>query len=225
MAVSYGIILADNEEIISVARTHWTTAVGAFAVAIVLTLVSFFFLWPLFQLQTIGVIIFAAMIIIAVLTYLWAYRRWHETMLILTTVRIVWVRQQSFFDRAVTEAFYQNISDISHRLKGFWPTMLNYGTLIMRVSGASEPLEITTITRPAEIHHLIIERREQALAKNTEPNDSEWWEDRLLGMNQEERRRFYFKVRERLGEYFWRDFFRPESGGGAGRQVLPDDNH
>jgi hypothetical protein len=192
-------------------RTHWLTIVPPFIAIAILFMAPFFFLWPLFRLGLVGIVIFSLLVLIALALAGRQYRRWRQSVLILTTARIFYAEQRGFFDRAATEAFYQNVRDVSYRIKGFWPTLAQYGSLCLQVDGAASLWEFHRLAHPENLQHLIVELRERGAALAEARGKREWWQDRLAVMNEDERYAFFNKLRQHVGEDAWRDFFRPQT--------------
>lgn len=210
MAFLDKLILNEGEEIISVTKAHWLAVLLPFVIIALIFLAPFFFLWPLFQFGSIGVYIFFVIIFIAIFLAARENRRWQRSMLVLTSSRLLWFEQKGFFDRAVTETFYQNIQDISYRIKGFFQTIAHFGSLRVQIAGVIEPLEIKYLPNPDKIQHLTLDLREQKRAAVSDA-DNEWWEGRILTMSKEERKIFFGNIRDQIGEEAWHNLFRPKT--------------
>ena len=211
MAIPRLPILNDQEEIVRIVRAHWLTLVLPFIVIVFLFMAPFFFLWPLFRLGLWGIVIFSLLVLTALVLAGRKYRRWRQSVLILTTARIFHIEQRGFFDRVVMEVFYQNVRDVSYRIKGFWPTLAQFGSLRLQIDGAADPWEFHRLAHPEDLQHLIVELRERGAVLAETIGKREWWQDRLAAMNEDERYAFFNKLRQHVGEDAWRDFFRPQT--------------
>ena len=209
MAFLDNLILNSGEEIISVTKAHWLAVCLPFAFIVLTFLTPFFLLWPLFQLGKTGVYIFFSILLIAVFLAIRENRRWQRSALVLTSARLLWFEQKGFFDRAVTEVFYQNIQDVSYRLKGFYQTMAHFGSLSLQIAGVNERIIIKYLPNPDKIQHIILEFREQKNMSRPSSGD-DWWEDRLSSMSKNERNIFFDKIRNQIGDEAWHNLLRPE---------------
>lgn len=72
----------------------------------------------------------------------YAFYSYKESVLIITDQRLLSVEQKGFFRRKISEADLFKILDISSESTGFTKTMLKYGDLIIRTSGAQEKGDI-----------------------------------------------------------------------------------
>lgn len=207
MTLLNNIILRDGEEIVRLARTHWLSVAPSFIGIFFIFLVPFFFLWPLLQLGPAGLSIFVVVVFVAIILGAREYCHWQKSVLILTTARFIWTEQRGFFDKKVAEAFYQNVHNVSHRIKGFWATLACFGSLTFQVADGTALLEINNLPHPDDLQHLILELKERR-PTDAGGDNKEWWENRLMGMDENERRAFFRKIQGEIGEDQWRNLLR-----------------
>ncbi len=153
--------LKPHEEILETVRESLVPHTMKIVLLFVWFVLPFFFLFPLFQEGIFGVVIFFLVLCSAVVVILRTYFRWTRTVLVVTDMRIVDIDQNGFFDRTVTEATYQQIDEVNYRVKGFFSTIFRYGTIRVHVRGSAADIEFKHILRPARIHDLINDVREQ----------------------------------------------------------------
>lgn len=67
-----------------------------------------------------------------------AWFTWVNTIYLLTNERIVAAAQKGWFNRSVTEAPLQNVMTVNHDVNGVIRSMLNFGNVAIRSSGATE---------------------------------------------------------------------------------------
>ena len=204
------LILGNGEEIVRLVRVHWLTVAPSLVGIIFIFLAPFFFLWPLMQFGPVGLSAFVIVVFAAIFFGAREYRRWQKSVLILTTARFLWTEQRGFFDKKVSEAYYQNVQDVSYRIKGLWAALAHFGSLTIQVAGSLAPLELPNLPRPDDLQHLILELKERKIASQL-GDQAEWWEDRLMSMNENERRTFFKKIQGELGEEQWLNLFRQDS--------------
>lgn len=87
---------------------------------------------------------------------------------IITSERVINIEQKGMFTREVSELRYAKIEDITTEVKGFLPTIINYGDV--RIQTAAEEAEFTfrTVSDPYEIKNIIM-----GLQKKSENNKTE----------------------------------------------------
>ncbi|KKU12710.1 MAG: hypothetical protein UX17_C0040G0003 [Parcubacteria group bacterium GW2011_GWC2_45_7] len=70
--------------------------------------------------------------------------------MIITTKRVVKIRQVGFFDRTVSEMLLSRINDVSHRIRGFWSTIFHYGTLHIVAGNGETVLDFEYMQNPGK---------------------------------------------------------------------------
>lgn len=76
---------------------------------------------------------------------------------IITNDRLVDVRQISLFARTVAEVDLYQIQDVSSEIKGFFPTIFNYGNVYLQTAGPIPKFIISNVHRPDKLRQAIIE--------------------------------------------------------------------
>lgn len=168
MDVSKLFQLKPEEEVFEIIREDFAPHSLKFFLIGLWFVVPFFFLFPLFQIGIIGVIIFIVLIGSAFLIGLRSFRKWNNTVMIITDRRIVDVEQNGFFDRVVTEVSFPQIDEVSYRVKGFFPTILRIGVITVKTTGNAADIEFKRMRRPARLHDLINDLRETILDEKRE---------------------------------------------------------
>ncbi|MBN1585485.1 PH domain-containing protein [Candidatus Uhrbacteria bacterium] len=161
MNVSGIVRLKDGESVLGIVRRFPIVHLRPAILSILLVGTPFFLMIPLFRFGRIGVGVFALSVSVGLILALRIAVRWHWTVLIVTSRRLVDVEQQGLFDRLVSEVPFERIQDISYARRGFWGTVFGFGTVSVRI-GASARLEQHHIRRPRDVHHLIVEAVERA---------------------------------------------------------------
>jgi len=87
---------------------------------------------------------------------------------IITNKRIVNVEQKGLFSRKVSELEYKHIQDISTDVRGFFPTILNYGDLTVQTAAEMSHFIFRSVGNPYKIKSLIIKQ----IKKRSENSDS-----------------------------------------------------
>ncbi len=154
--------LKPHEEILAVVRQSLIPLFWKFLLFTLWLIIPFFFLFPLFREGVWGVVVFFALVISGFALLLRQYMRWHGTTFIVTDRRVVDIDQRGFFDRIVTEAPYSQIDEASYRVKGFWATVFRYGSIRLDLAGSAADIKFERVYRPARIHNLINDLREES---------------------------------------------------------------
>lgn len=153
--------LKPHEEVLEVVRESIIPQIPRFSLLVLWFVLPFFFLFALFREGVMGVIIFLVVLLSAIFFLSRAVFRWSNTVLVVTDMRIVDIDQNGFFDRTVTEAVFKQIDEVNYRVKGFVPTIFRYGTVRIHMRGSAADIEFARMTRPARIHDLINDLREE----------------------------------------------------------------
>jgi len=78
---------------------------------------------------------------------------------IITTNRIVNVEQKGLFSRQVSELKFHHIQDVSTDVKGFFPTLLNFGDVTVQTAAEQSHFIFRSVGNPYKIksdimHHV-----------------------------------------------------------------------
>jgi uncharacterized membrane protein YdbT with pleckstrin-like domain len=157
MDVARVIKLKDGERIIRVVRSYWAVHLPGLIVGAALTIVPFFFMFPLFQVGWPGMVGFVFFVAVGLWYGLRALVIWYWNVFIVTDQRVVDVDQRGFFRRSVSEAGYDKIQDASYSVNGVWRSLLDFGTVRLETAGGGSALEITDVQDPKGVHHLVTE--------------------------------------------------------------------
>jgi uncharacterized membrane protein YdbT with pleckstrin-like domain len=76
---------------------------------------------------------------------------------IITTTRIVYIRQHGFFSREVSSFLLARVQDVTTEISGLVPTLLNYGTLSVETAGdGPDTFKMQGIPHPTKLRDLIM---------------------------------------------------------------------
>jgi membrane protein YdbS with pleckstrin-like domain len=154
--------MKDEENIRVMVRRHLITLAGPLLIAMLLIVVPFFLLFPLFSLGIIGVLIFGALIAAGIALAFRSLYVWDADVLIVTNLRVVDVDQQGFFSRHVSEAPLSSIQDVSWNKKGIWQTLFRMGSIKIQTAGATAVIEAAHVPQPEKVHEVINDARQEA---------------------------------------------------------------
>ncbi len=159
--------LKDGEEIRLIGKRHAMTLVPALLGSLILLVGPFFFLFPLFRTGPTGIIVFAVMVGSGLLIAWRSFAIWDGDACLVSTHRIIRVLQTGLFARVVTEAGIEGIRDVSWMKKGLFGNLWNYGTVIINVSSAPQPIVFSAVPDPKRVHALITDMMDLAKVRGS----------------------------------------------------------
>lgn len=79
------------------------------------------------------------------------YLLWMLNSYIVTDKRLVVVRYQTLFKKHVVDCPLAHIINVSYATTGFFSSLLNFGNVVVRVSGLDEPLTLEHLRKPENL--------------------------------------------------------------------------
>jgi uncharacterized membrane protein YdbT with pleckstrin-like domain len=162
------------EKVIFLLRRHWIIFIGTTLFYVLLGLIPlgfyFFFLYnypePLSQFLTNNKLF--PIIIIAVsiyylsiwLFYLTSFVNYYLDLWVVTNDRAMNIVQNGLFSRTVSELDLYKIQDATSEVKGFFPTIFNYGDVYVQTAGKVGRFVFEQVPNPNEVREKIIELME-----------------------------------------------------------------
>lgn len=147
--------LKPHEEVIKLVKPRLIIYFWQLLLATFFIVMAFFLMYPLFQLDILGLAIFIVLIIISLVLYLRSYACYKNTALLITDTRIVDFHQKGLFFKEVSEIIFENIEDISYNKKGIAASLFNYGTLEIQTAAQKFNIEVKGLPSPDKIQSLI----------------------------------------------------------------------
>lgn len=150
-----------DEEIIEEVRRHpivLTVPLLKVLVGFIIVVLIFF----IFGASGIFSLFFFVWLIFGGIYAFYHYYIWRKDAYVLTDSRIIIREQKSFFSKEVSEANLGEITDVTYKIKGFWATFFNFGTIKVQTA-SSDPLRLAKIARPHQTQKLILDLRERYL--------------------------------------------------------------
>jgi uncharacterized membrane protein YdbT with pleckstrin-like domain len=154
--------LKDEEQIRAMVRRHAITLIGPLLLAMLLIVIPFFFLFPLFSLGLAGIIVFGVMILVGAFLAFRTLFVWDNDVLIVTNFRVVDIDQRGLFSRHVSEANLNAVQDVSWKKQGFWQTLFRMGSVTVQTAGATATIQGDNLPRPEKIQNLINDVRQES---------------------------------------------------------------
>lgn len=150
-----------DEKVTEVVKNHpfilfWPGLQAVLACAIGAGIMIFF---PGSQISGVLLLVF---IVVGIGIFGRAYYNYAQSVLIATNQRILYVHQDGFWKRKITETDLNKIQDVSSETKGPLKSMLKFGDLVIRTAGATAGTEIivSDIPNPYEVQQRIAKMRQ-----------------------------------------------------------------
>ncbi|MBI5222781.1 MAG: PH domain-containing protein [Candidatus Magasanikbacteria bacterium] len=160
-----GVKLKDGEKIITVVRRYGPTFFWRWVLVFALFVVPFFFMFWLFNHSWWGQALFFTPVAFGIFTLVRVIFIWKKNILIITTRRVVDIDQRGFFDKVISDVPYDQIEDVSGRIRGFWGTIFRYGSLVIQTGNGRVQIVVEKIKQPTYLQQEINELRERLLRK------------------------------------------------------------
>jgi hypothetical protein len=154
-----------NETVFILTRPHWFILVKkilVWALAAIMLLITdrsvtlVFGVWGEFD-ERIFLILrgVVSMGLLAALFTLWII--YYLNYQVVTNERIVDVDQKGVFYHSTAELHLKNVEDVTVKVKGVFPTLLNYGTVFVQTAGKVNYFEFDHIPEPHKVAKLILQ--------------------------------------------------------------------
>lgn len=95
------------------------------------------------------------------LFYYTYFVNYYIDLLVVTNDRLLVIKQQGIFARTISELDLYKIQDITSSIKGFFPTMFNYGNLLVQTAGEIQKFDIKKVPEPERLRQRILELAEE----------------------------------------------------------------
>jgi hypothetical protein len=155
----------EGEEIVIFTRRHWIQLVVAIFSVVALVAAYFAALIIIFAISDLqlrgtgGLVISTLTAIVLLMAWLFLYIKFIDYYLdvwILTSERIVQIKQRSLFNRQITELDLSAVQDVQSKVKGVVSTFLGYGTIFVQTAGTTELFEFKYIPHPLNVEKKIL---------------------------------------------------------------------
>lgn len=170
--------LGDNEKVIREVRKHWFIALtytlsfllSAAAPAILFFVLyrfnSFGFSFPekmgdFRDLFHIGLFFYSIWVLCLWLFFAFRMTNFYLDVWYITDRRILDVEQKNVFNRNEAVLEYEEIQDITIDTRGFFPTLLSFGSIIAQTAGKRREFIIKNATNPEEVRQTIVAQNDK----------------------------------------------------------------
>lgn len=162
--------ITGKEKIIKVIHRHWFDIFQQFfiIILIVCALIGGFLISPSLFSDLRSVEYYSLLIFLestfALLIWVYAFLIWVDyyfDVWIVTSERVVNIEQKGLFLRQLSELKYNKIQDVTVDVKGFFPTILNYGDVQIQTAGEESKFLFRQIPDPYGIKNIIMDLQKQ----------------------------------------------------------------
>lgn len=150
-----------NEKIIDTVRADYVPFIPWMFFLFLWITVPFFFLFPLWQKGWLGIAIFFSLVLTGLLAAWQKEFSWQRSISVVTDQRLLDVNQCGFFDRVISEVEYQDIEEVTYRVKGLFPTVFRFGTIYIKTAGNAADLELRRVHQPSRLTNLLNDLRNE----------------------------------------------------------------
>lgn len=154
------------EKIESIVRRHWVTFVPILLFLIVLAVlpIGVYFLLAnslssYLQNETYHVagVLLGSIYYLSVILFFYTYFvEFHLDLWIVTNDRLLDIEQKTLFARTISEVDLFQIQDITSEIHGIFPSIFNYGDIILQTAGAVPKFTFRSVADPNKLRELIL---------------------------------------------------------------------
>lgn len=112
--------------------------------------------------STLSSIVAGTLVAVALIVVARSWYGWTNTMMLLTSQRVLFVEQRGFTSRKVSEALLENIQFVTHEVEGLIHTIFNFGVVKIQTAGAVEALLLSELVDPYEVQQRITTLRQKS---------------------------------------------------------------
>jgi hypothetical protein len=145
----------EDEEVVLMVRHHPLVLLHPMLLVVGIFLIPFF----LYIFIALGTILFwtAFICLVAGITYaMIAAYKWYNSIMMLTTQRVVVVRQHGLMNREMSECGLASIQQISHEVKGALKTLFDYGEIQISIGNSQNNIIVHNMPKPYDIQQEIL---------------------------------------------------------------------
>lgn len=157
------LILSEDEGIVKTVRQSYFKLLASLPLPVILIIIPFFFLYPLFYWGNKGIALFAAMLLTGMI---WLIRNiviWYFQTFIITNQRIIDIDKKGLFQKTVSDIPLAKTSDVFYEIRGIWQTVARIGNVYVVLSDSKTQIEIKNISQPYRIQQLILQLKSDTI--------------------------------------------------------------
>ena len=159
--------LKPNEKIKATVYRYGLTFFGYYFGSFAAMAMAFFLMFWFFQNGFWGTAGFVALISLSLLLSVVATTRWRRSYMIITTHRIIDIDSSKFLDKSISDVPYDQIEDVSGRVKGVMGHLFHYGDLKIQTGNGKVLIVVEKIKTPIYWQQKINTAREKYMLNFT----------------------------------------------------------
>lgn len=159
--------LKPDEAVMVKVHQYGLTLCWAWFLVVIMLAIPFFFMFWLFNHGWWGQVLFFVPVMAALAFFFRTLYIWQRNIFLITTHRIIDIDRRGLFDKVITSVSYDQIEDVSGRIKGFFGTVFRYGEVVVGTGAGKLELRAVKIKNPTDLQDQINELRDEILKKNT----------------------------------------------------------
>ncbi|MBN1259033.1 hypothetical protein JXA05_04730 [Candidatus Peregrinibacteria bacterium] len=162
--------LEEGEKILYSVHKHW---VVIFKPVIEIAFFGFLIPWGLYMAGFNKPVFFwmaVAWSVMAYFRFLYVFVDWYSNTWLITDMAIITIEWRGIFSNMATRVGYEDIEGVAYEIKGFWPTVLRYGDVILKVMSGNN-LFLKSVRAPKRVE-LAIGRYQELFLHDKEMMDA-----------------------------------------------------
>jgi len=152
---------SDEELLKIVQRSRWHLFL-ALLPALILIILPFFLLAPLFYWGTAGRVIFFVLLAVGLSILIKKIITWRGTALLITNQRLVDIDREKLFFKVVSDIPLTKIQDVFYQIKGLNQVISRTGNVQIILAETKTKIEIKDVSWPQRVQQLILQLKNEA---------------------------------------------------------------
>ncbi len=154
------------EKVEHIIRRHWITFIPIIIFLIVLTVLPigvYFLLTNSLNIYlqnqiyfTAGVLLGSVYYLSVILFFYTSFVEFHLDLWIVTNDRLLDIEQKTLFARTISEVDLFQVQDITSEVHGIFPSIFNYGNIILQTAGAVPKFTFRSVANPNKLREVIL---------------------------------------------------------------------
>lgn len=154
--------LEGGEKVLYSVHKHW---IDILKTVLEVGFFGFFIPWGLYFLGFNSILFFWVAVtwsVLAYLRFLYILMDWYSDVWLITSLGIIIIEWRGLFSNTATRLGYEDIEGVAYDINGFWPTMLKYGNMTLKVMSGNN-MDLKLVSSPQKVELAIIRFQDQFL--------------------------------------------------------------
>jgi hypothetical protein len=106
--------------------------------------------------QILGILFFSIYYLSIALFFYTSFITFYLDLLIITNDRLIDINQDNLFSRRISEMDLHQVEDVTSEVRGFFPSLFNYGTLTIQNASAVVKFIVPSVKNPSKLRDMIL---------------------------------------------------------------------